>query len=44
VQSLQTAGRAKEARVEAGRFLRKHPASLFRPAVEEAIAEPAAAE
>ena len=38
VQALLAAGRAKEARAEAGRFLHKHPASLFRPAVEEATA------
>jgi len=37
VQALLAAGRAKEARAEAGRFLHKHPASLFRPAVEQAI-------
>jgi hypothetical protein len=37
VQALQSTGRTKEARAEAGRFLRKHPASLFRPAVEQAI-------
>ncbi len=39
VRALLAAGRAKEARAEAGRFLLKHPASLFRPAVEEAIAK-----
>jgi hypothetical protein len=44
VRALLGAGRTKEAQTEAGRFLRKHPASLFRPAVEEAIAEPPAAE
>ena len=44
VRALLAAGRAKEAQVEAGRFLRKHPASLFRPAVEEAMTEPAEAE
>ena len=37
VRALLAAGRAKEAQAEAGRFLRKHPASLFRPAVEQAI-------
>ena len=39
VRALLAAGRAKEAQVEAGGFLHKHPASLFRPAVEEAIAK-----
>ncbi|HSY39197.1 MAG TPA: hypothetical protein VLA79_06695 [Polyangia bacterium] len=44
VRALLAAGREKEAHAEATRFLRKHPASLFRPAVEEAIAEPGGAE
>ena len=44
VRALQAAGRVKEAQVEAQRFLRRHPASLFRPAVEEALADPAATE
>ena len=44
VRALLAAGRAKEAQAEAGRFLHKHPTSLFRPVVEEAIADPAAAE
>jgi hypothetical protein len=39
VRSLAAAGRAKEARAEGARFLRKHPASLFRPAVEQTIAQ-----
>jgi hypothetical protein len=37
VRALLAAGRAKEGRAEAGRFLRKHPVSLFRPAVEQVI-------
>jgi outer membrane protein assembly factor BamD (BamD/ComL family) len=39
VRALLAAGRAKAAQAEAARFLRKHPASLFRPAVEQTIAE-----
>jgi hypothetical protein len=39
VRTLAAAGRTRDAQAEAERFLRKHPASLFRPAVEQAIAK-----
>jgi len=44
LKALLAAGRAAEARAAAERFLHKHPASLFRPAVERAVADPAATE
>lgn len=39
VRALLAAGRTSEARRAAARFLRKHPSSLFRPAVERAIGD-----
>ncbi|HVT10240.1 MAG TPA: hypothetical protein VHO67_22425 [Polyangia bacterium] len=39
VQALAASGQVSRARTQATRFLRTYPASLFRPAVERAVAE-----